>query len=150
MNLYKFSVLFVAISLLTFPSVHASEEDAPTEKMSRTRYITSGIVGTYAGFGLGHAIQGRWSEKGYKMTLGQVGGFGLMLIGTIDCSLDAISDDECNANLFWAGAWVMLGFKIWEIWDVWATPVQQDLIARFSIQPPINDRPALLAYRLEF
>lgn len=84
------------------------------------------------------------------MTAGQVGSAGLMVIGTLSCSLDALSDNECDGEVFWIGVTAFLGFKIWEIWDVWAAPVQQDLIASFSIQPPVNDRPALLAYRMEF
>ena len=42
-------------------------------EISQTRYIIGGILGTYPiGLGVGHAVQGRWSQMGWIFTAGEL------------------------------------------------------------------------------
>ena len=67
------SLLFVFCSL---PSLaQTSTNSSLTRKdgkvyISQSRYITSGVASVFPGFGIGHAVQGRWLEKGWKFTAG--------------------------------------------------------------------------------
>ncbi len=98
-------------------------------EMSNGRYVISGIIGFYPGFGIGHAIQGRYSERGYIFTIGEVGSVFLMSIGLADCLTSAYPYNgsySCHSGLVTAGAVGFFGFKIWELIDVWAVPLEQN------------------------
>ena len=54
------------------------EKTMPKDLVSNARYYGGAIPGSILGFGIGHAIQGRYKEKGWIFTLlegGAVGGF---------------------------------------------------------------------------
>ena len=91
-------------------------------EISQARYITGGILGTYPiGFGVGHAIQGRWTTKGWIFTAGELGTLALAYSGLISClRSDGCSNSSSNAVV--VGALGFIGLRIWEIVDVWATP----------------------------
>lgn len=96
-------------------------------EISTTAYVLGGIVGTYPiGLGVGHAIQGRYSDKGWIFTAGELGSLALVMAGAGDClSTSSSANSTCRGG----GAIVMgvlgfVGFRIWEIVDVWAAPPQ--------------------------
>jgi len=98
-------------------------------EISTARYVTGGILGTYPlGLGIGHAIQGRWSEQGYIFTWGELGSLGAVVIGAVGCLDEDIDGDEnwkCSGfdrTLIVAGVIGFVGFRIWEVVDVWAAP----------------------------
>jgi len=95
-------------------------------EISTARYVTGGILGTYPlGFGVGHAVQGRWSEDGWKFTAGELGSLTLLVAGLIGCIDNALSADNCSDvenTLAVTGFIGFIGFRIWEIVDVWAAP----------------------------
>lgn len=95
-------------------------------EISTARYITGGILGTYPiGFGIGHAVQGRWTQGGWIFTAGEVGSLGLLLAGIAGCVDNAFNSDNCSggeAALITTGIIGFVGFRIWEIIDVWAVP----------------------------
>lgn len=102
-------------------------------EISTARYITGGILGTYPiGLGLGHAVQGRWSEDGQVFTWGQLGSLGLVVAGAVSCMNEVEDGDdnwECNSleeSLIIVGAIGYLGFRLWEIVDVWSVPPSQN------------------------
>lgn len=42
-------------------------------EISTVSYVVGGVLGTYpVGLGIGHAIQGRWSQKGWIFTAGEL------------------------------------------------------------------------------
>lgn len=96
---------------------------AAPEDLGTTRYVLSGILGTYPGFGLGHAIQSRYLEKGWIFTAGE-GGFAVLgIVGLAECGTSAalFSTNSCNSNSkLLAGMAGFLVFKVWEIIDVWS------------------------------
>jgi hypothetical protein len=95
-------------------------------EISTARYIVGGILGTYpVGLGIGHAIQGRWSEDGWVFTAGEVGSLSLVVAGIIGCVDQAFEDSNCSnleSAFIVTGAIGFVGFRIWEIADVWSKP----------------------------
>jgi hypothetical protein len=89
--------------------------------ISKGKYIAGGIVGTAAGFGIGHAIQGRYGSKGWIFTVTE--GIGLGLFYYSFYSL--FTNPSMFAIQFYGGLAMFLGFHIWEIIDVWAAPKRQ-------------------------
>lgn len=110
--------------------------NAESTLVSKPRYITGGVIGTIFGFGIGHAIQGRYSEIGWVFTVGEVAGLALggASIGWFTKqALDAGKKVELKQlsgapfALSIAGSILLTGFKIWEIVDVWANATPVDL-----------------------
>lgn len=96
-----------------------------------TKYIVGGILGTYPlGFGIGHVVQGRWTEQGWIFTAGEGASLAAILVGVSGCLRDSDFDtDHCsgfNSTLVIGGVLGFIGFRIWEIVDVWATPPSQN------------------------
>ena len=88
--------------------------------LSRTRYAIGGVLGTYPGFGIGHTVQGRWRESGLIFTVGEVGYIIVPFAGLSKCVGDSFyGRGKCDSQLIDIGAVGYLGFKIWEIVDVW-------------------------------
>lgn len=114
--------------------IELSEKDREVLEIGHindTKYIVGGILGTYPlGFGLGHVIQGRWSEQGWIFTAGEGASLAVLLVGAVGCAGRGISgSDDCTdgqALLVGAGLIGYLGFRIWEIVDVWAAPPSQN------------------------
>lgn len=96
-------------------------------EISTARYITGGILGTYPlGFGVGHAIQGRYHDKGWIFTVGELGSLAIAAAGASNCMDDSESGakrwGKCKSGLMVAGALAFTGFRIWEIFDLWFAP----------------------------
>ncbi|MBX3034963.1 MAG: hypothetical protein KF865_13670 [Bdellovibrionaceae bacterium] len=93
-----------------------------------TRYIIGGILGTYPlGFGIGHAIQGRYADRGWVFTAGEAGSLAVLFAGVGSCLDHGDWNSErnsCNGGLMFLGLFGYVGFRVWEIIDVWAIPPQ--------------------------
>lgn len=119
-------------------------------EISQTRYIIGGILGTYPiGLGIGHAVQGRWSQKGWIFTAGELGSIGVLLVGALGCVDDEAENgfngkDDCsdlNKALIVTGAIGFIGFRIWEAVDVWAAPPSHNKKVR-ELKDYINKSPS--------
>jgi hypothetical protein len=112
----------------------SSDEEAPANNskfpVSTGKYITGGVLGSTIGFGIGHAVQGRYGERGWLFTMTEAVGTGMMILGCNDRKdRDGDGEKECNnKGLVAAGLVVAIGFHIWEIVDVWTTarPVETE------------------------
>lgn len=94
-------------------------------EISQARYVIGGVLGTWPlGLGIGHAIQGRYTEKGWIFTVGELGSMAVMMAGVGDCIGRIGSNDNCSnsGGLILLGAMGFVGFRIWEIIDVWVAP----------------------------
>jgi hypothetical protein len=97
-------------------------------EIGTTAYVLGGVLGTWPlGFGIGHAIQGRYLEKGWIFTVGEVGSLGLMIAGIQNCTYEysfyGYWSGACQNNgLLTLGVIGFVGFRIWEIVDLWAAP----------------------------
>lgn len=55
-------------------------------EVSTPRYIIGGILGTYPiGFGIGHAIQGRYSDRGWIFTATEAASLAVVIAGVGEC-----------------------------------------------------------------
>jgi hypothetical protein len=105
-------------------------------EISAGRFIAGGIVGTHVGFGVGHIVQGRWSDMGWMFTIGETAAFAAFVYGMADClegetyyasDTNGYHDtttrnDGCNAGLFVGGLIGFAGLRLWEVIDVWTGP----------------------------
>jgi len=93
-------------------------------EMSMPRYLVSGAIGAYVGFGTGHAIQGRWLENGWIFTSGELATGMLGFAHLIGCGSNHSSDPSCGKASVLLTAFI--GFRLWEIFDVWYQPYAHD------------------------
>jgi hypothetical protein len=117
-----------------------ASSDAPSEKPFRQltdeerrilsigyidtpQYIIGGILGMYPGFGIGHAVQGRYMDKGWIFTVGELGSVAGLGVGLGNC-LGTHYDEPCDNALITVSVISFIGFKIWECIDVWVGPNQ--------------------------
>ncbi len=119
-------------------------------EISDTRYIVGGILGTYPiGLGIGHAVQGRWSDKGWIFTAGELGTATVFMIGALGCISNELNNglngkDDCTGlseAMVVTGIVGYIGFRIWEIVDVWSVPPSHNRKVR-ELQQYIQKTPA--------
>jgi hypothetical protein len=97
-------------------------------EITSTPYVIGGLLGIWPGFGIGHAVQGRYSEKGWIFTVGELGAITIIAIGigqsATSCSTyyGTCSTSNNGASAILVGVVGYVGLRIWEIVDVWATP----------------------------
>lgn len=122
--------------------------------ITHAREVTGPIVGTVVGLGTGHLIEGRWLDKGWIFTAGETAGLALFASGFRCETVAGTYKDttECNANTFATlGGITFLAFRIWQIVDLWATPVtpqQEDQKLSFEMGMSREKAPLLgLRYR---
>jgi hypothetical protein len=99
-----------------------TEEERTTLKngdLGTTRYVIGGIVGTYPGLGIGHAIQGRWMSKGWIFTAGELVSATVAMSGLTKCLVEAFGQQSCNSSTATVGILGLVIFRVWEIVDVW-------------------------------
>jgi hypothetical protein len=157
-------VLTFLFSLYAFADSPSGSASEPTsdEHIGVARYVVGGILGVYPGFGIGHAVEGRYKERGWIFTVGEGVSALFVAIGGVDCVVnDALSgQSNCNSGLLELGVIGFFGFKIWEIVDVWAIPPSRHMISgvekpkpyevTFGVIPPRREQPALVALNLRF
>ncbi len=131
--LFGLTVFLSLTALASDPSLpksdpSGSEKGTPSViQISRGKYITGGVLASTLGFGIGHAVQGRYSEKGWIFTAAEVTGLALLIHA--NCfrprntnsqirSVREQSDCE-NVTEGIGGAALLLGFHIWEVIDAW-------------------------------
>ncbi len=130
------------------PEVKKVETNETSDRVpvATGKYITGGILGSALGLGIGHAVQGRYQERGWIFTATQAAGLAMLLGG---CSnpkdRDGDGDKECrDSGLAAAGLGVMVGFRIWEVIDVWTGARPVDDSAPVAMIAPISDAPGFL------
>ncbi|MBL7714388.1 MAG: hypothetical protein JNL01_02905 [Bdellovibrionales bacterium] len=117
-----FTFVFSVLSIAS-PCVHAEtdEEILQVGEISDGSYFAGGAMGTLVGLGIGHAIQGRFKTKGFIFLIGELGGTALLFSGTMRC---LFQDSSCMDNSLpvQLGSLALVGFRLWEVIDVWITP----------------------------
>jgi hypothetical protein len=107
--------------------------------ISDGEWLGGGLASVFLGFGIGQAIQGRWSERGWIFTLGQGGSFLVMMYGVTqafeDC-FEGCSDNDRGFGTFMAG---LVGFTVFYAWGA---------IDAFVAPPSHNRRVKELRMRL--
>jgi hypothetical protein len=83
-----------------------------------------GVVANWLfGFGIGQAIQGRWSDTGWIFTLGEAAGITLIVAGALrTCFLCGSDEGDDGVALLIGGVIGYAAFHIWSIVDAAAGP----------------------------
>lgn len=138
--------IFMKALVLVFAlsSVSYAAHEGGGKKLDQGMYIGSGVLGTLVGFGTGHILQERWSEKGWIFTVGEGVGLALMITGWVVAAAGAVgaatAGNPGGAVAAWGtGAFVSLGgylvfagFRIWDIVDIWGEPLWNHRLAENS------------------
>ena len=109
--------------------------------ISRVRYAAGGLIGTFYGLGIGHAISGEWTSTGWIFTFGELASFGGILVGFAQVLENPDADAGEGALIFGSmGALTIL--RIVEIYDIWTRPevaeasrVEQPSDTAFAVGP---------------
>jgi hypothetical protein len=114
------------------PPLTAEEQDLLMQgEISAGEHIGGGVLAWFIGFGSGHAVQGRYSEKGWIFTVGEGAGLALAVVGAVQCrrGVEDLQVDDgprtCDL-LFGAGAVVFVGFRLWEVIDAMTGPASHN------------------------
>ena len=85
---------------VNFEGIYAKrhEVDSRFIRISRSKYLQGGLLGTLVGFGTGHAVQGRWQRDGWQHTAWQAGAaafasYGLFCYGYSSAGPDKLPPD---------------------------------------------------------
>ena len=133
-----------------------------TKTINNLKYAVSGGLSVIPGFGVGHALQGRYMEKGWLFTVGELltlGGFLLMgpsfsvrwfEIEFTDDVIDILSFNFLvSVSLFV----IFIGFKIWEAVDIWILPSNYKVGTKsFLIKPLVsyNQKDMFLGFSISY
>ena len=140
MKLTKLLISSVLTGLVSVSAVANNGDNAESEaavsskpEISTGKYITGGILGSAIGFGIGHAVQGRYGSKGWIFTAGDTAGALFLSTGFVGCwtHKNDNGDYACTSSdtsTLAVGYALSVGFHVWEIVDVWtgATPKSEE------------------------
>jgi hypothetical protein len=96
-------------------------------EISTGAHIGGGVAALFLGFGIGHAVQGRWGDRGWIFTLGETASIGVMIYG-VTRAASCVSDElggGCGSSglgLIAGGAIALTGFHLWETIDAFVAP----------------------------
>ena len=99
--------------------------------ISQGRYIGGGVASIFLGFGIGHAVQGRWKDGGWIHTALQSGVF-VAYIGALVYTAKSFveagdaktlsADTKTGLGITGGIILVLMGSRIWEMVDTMDTP----------------------------
>jgi len=105
-------------------------EDGP---VSDGAHVVGAGAALFVGFGTGQAIQGRWLERGWIFTVGEIGSYILILSsiprfggGNDVCDSDCDDDEDSGEQRLWFGVIGWLGFRIWGFADSISGPLEKN------------------------
>lgn len=108
-------ILLALSVMMMVQSAHA----APA-KVTRDGYVFGGLVGSIAGFGIGHAVQGRYTDMGWIFTAGE--GVGILTWLTLPWIIQLANNgvntvaSEVTSKV---GMAIFGGFRLWQVADLW-------------------------------
>ena len=100
----------------------AAPPSAQTQEpgISPVRYVAAGMVGTFVGYGLGHAIAYEWSSFGWLCTAGELTP---LLVGVATGSFEHLSNNDSSDDVVPIALVVSAGVvHVIEIVDIWSRP----------------------------
>jgi hypothetical protein len=163
----------VAGMLLSARPASAAAEDGSEKPISTGQYIAGGIVGTLAGYGIGHGIVGDYGRIGWLFSVTEgvaTIGFGVgyaMAVGDAVNTANGVNGDSNSSHdavrtrglaIALISLAVMEGMHIWEIVDIWTAP-RDRIVHRsaavaeaphFMVLPVVTDTTRGLAAVLTF
>jgi hypothetical protein len=67
-------------------------------EISDARWLTGGFLAVFVSFGVGQAVQGRWSERGWIFTVGETASVAAVIAGVVDGVVGSNSGPPDVAN----------------------------------------------------
>ena len=116
-------------------------------EISDAAHMGGGLAALFLGFGIGQAVQGRWSDKGWIFTVGEGASWFALFYGVAhaigDCFAndDDRCDDDRSGSLIVAGALGLTVFRIWGTIDAFAAPSSHNARVRELRMRTGYDRP---------
>ena len=100
--------------------------------VSDGQLIGGGLASLFLGFGIGQAVEGRWSDTGWIFSLGEPAAFGLVVYGAVQLAATCDTPNNgrtCSSSggtALVAGALALTGLRIWEVVDAFIGPGRQN------------------------
>ena len=157
MGLIKSFWCFIVLTMIYSPHALSvagtSTYGDTTETMSNAKYIGGGVVSIIPGFGIGHAIQGRYSEKGWIFTTSELVlvastyYFAKEIVKTIrEEANQAVNNRSLSAfdakSILYKGGLSLISLltlfsvKSWEMMDAWTLPSHYKVVdSSFQLRP---------------
>jgi len=123
--------------VLTDEERHLLEEG----EISDGKHIGGGLAAVFFGFGVGQAVQGRWSDTGYIFTLGEGASMVALFYGLGRALSCVDADTSCSND---GGAWMVGGLLAYTALHVW------EIADAFVVPPRHNQRVRALRQRLGY
>lgn len=104
-------------------------------EISDGAHVGGAVASLFFGFGVGQAVQGRYSETGWIFTIGEAASLAALIYGiteAFDCDSD-FGDTRCNSG---GGAYItggligLLVFRVWEVVDAFGGPPKHNARVR--------------------
>jgi hypothetical protein len=105
------------------------------------RHVGGGVAAFVFGFGVGQAVQGRWTDTGYIFTLGEGASMVAVVYGLGRALSCVDTDTSCNND---GGAWMLGGLLAYTALHVW------EVVDAFVVPPRHNQRVRELRTRLGY
>ena len=118
--------------------------------ISKEAYVTAGALALMPGFGAGHAILGKYRQKGWIFTASEAAAFAGLIFAY------RIQFDEKGQASLWghAAALIMqtafMGLKVWEAADVWNLPPHYKVVPHVPDMSRMQIQPAGLGLALSY
>src|SRR5262245_49064669 len=113
-------------------------------EISDGKHLGGGLAAVFFGYGVGQAVQGRWSDTGWIFTLGEGAATVAFVYGFVDmfanCPIDGPCNNDRGAALFLGGLLAYGVFHVWEVVDAFVVPPRhnrrvRELRARLGYPP---------------
>lgn len=121
------------------PQVQLTQEEAELLQdgiIDDGQIILGGLGAIFVGFGLGQAIEGRWSDTGWIFTAGEIAAMTVAIVGIAQCGDHVVhsNDDfdhggfceEHGAGKFIVGLLAFAGLRVWETVDAFVGPASHN------------------------
>ena len=120
--------------------------------ISQGKYIGGGVTSILVGFGVGHAVQGRYKQKGWMFTVGEglaLGGYIALVLRGASSALTDLSEateseseavpeisGKTKSSFGIASALLLVysGLRIWEMVDAWMLPSDYKVVQEPALQ----------------
>jgi hypothetical protein len=98
-------------------------------EISDVQWAGGGAAAMFIGFGVGQAVQGRWSDTGWMYALGESASFVALIVGAVesvgnDCGM---CDSNHGQALLVGGAIAFAGLRVGEVVDALVVPPRHNV-----------------------
>lgn len=101
-------VLVIALLCLAQPA-------AADEEVSEMQQIAGPPTAFLFGFGLGHAVEGRWHERGWKFTVADTAATAMFVVGSVN--MECEQDCTAYGAAFATGLLALGVSRVWQTYD---------------------------------